>query len=104
MQIKIAKWGFAYQLASLLEKTVHGRQWQQPAYKRMLGLVQITRISSCFSKYSSLKRPRLANSIFYFVKPKRKKIMKRINVMSNISKATNSIKCILILPKLFELP
>lgn len=30
--------------------------------------------------------------------------MKRINVMSNISKATNSIKCILILPKLFELP
>ena len=36
MQIKIAKWGFAYQLASLLEKTDHGRQWQQPANKNKL--------------------------------------------------------------------
>lgn len=48
MQIKIAKWGFAYQLASLLEKTVHGRQWQQPANKRMLGLMKITRVSAAF--------------------------------------------------------
>lgn len=40
MQIRIAKWGFAYRLASLLEKTVHGRQWQQPVHKHMLGLVQ----------------------------------------------------------------
>lgn len=30
--------------------------------------------------------------------------MERINVMSNIAKATNSIKYVLILPKLFELP
>lgn len=48
MQIKIAKWGFAYQLASLLEKTVHGRQWQSPANKHMLRLLQIHWASAGF--------------------------------------------------------
>lgn len=48
MQIRTAKWGFAYQLASLLEKTVHGRQWQQPANKHMLGLVQTHWVSAVF--------------------------------------------------------
>lgn len=50
MYIKIAKWGFAYQLASLLEKTVHGRQWQQPANKHML---QIPWVSAVFQVFLS---------------------------------------------------
>lgn len=49
MQIRIAKWGSAYQLAPLLKKTVHGRQGQQPANKHMLQLVQTRWVSVVFN-------------------------------------------------------
>lgn len=39
MQMKIAQWGFAYQLVPPHEKTVHMRRWQEPAKKHMVGPV-----------------------------------------------------------------
>lgn len=73
MQIKIAKWGFAYQLASLHEKIVHQRQWQQPANKHMLwGLCTYTEFQ-LFLKYSYLKRPRLDTHCFLLCQIKREK-------------------------------
>lgn len=69
----------------------------------MLGLLEILLSFSRFLNTPLLRDQYRLHTVFYFVKPKRKK-MKRINVTSNISKDTNSIKCILILPKLFELP